>query len=275
MMTVVDSIILGIVEGVTEYLPVSSTGHLLVTQHFLGIPDDNASNAFAVCLQGEAILAVLGLYYKYVKSMVMGVFGKDPKGLKLFINMMLAFIPAVAIGLAFDNLIKKYLFQMWPIALSWFVGGIGILIYSRYRSRTGVGNSGKTIDELTPAQAVGIGLMQCVAMWPGTSRSLMTMIGGMVMGLSIVAAVEFSFLLGLVTLGAATCYDAWKHGAEMMEKFELSTMLIGTFFAWISAVIAIKWMITYLQKHSFSIFGWYRIAIGIALALWIYYTPLQ
>lgn len=273
-MTVVDSIILGIVEGITEYLPVSSTGHLLVTQFLLGMENTDADKAFAVCIQGGAILAVLGLYFKYVKGMVRGLMGKDPKGLKLLVNLALGFLPAAVIGLIFDDLIKKYLFGNWPIAIAWLVGGVGILIYSRYRERTGQGQTGKTMDELTPLQAVGIGFLQCVAMWPGTSRSLMTMLGGMFMGLSIVAAVEFSFLLGLVTLGAATCYDAYKHGAEMLQQFGPVTLIAGTLAAWLSAVFAIKWMISYLQKHSFAIFGWYRIAASIVLAVLIYLTAL-
>lgn len=273
-MTIVDSIILGIVEGLTEYLPVSSTGHLLVTQFLLGMQNTDADKAFAVCIQGGAILAVLGLYFKYVKSMVLGVMGKDPKGLKLAVNLALGFLPAAVIGLIFDDLIKQYLFGNWPIAVAWFVGGIGILIYSRYREKSQQGNKGKSIDELKPVQALGIGFLQCVAMWPGTSRSLMTMLGGMFMGLSVVAAVEFSFLLGLVTLGAATCYDAYKHGNDMLAQFGFLPLITGTFCAWLSAVFAIKWMISYLQKHSFAIFGWYRIAASIVLALLIYYTAL-
>lgn len=273
-MTVVEAIILGIVEGVTEYLPVSSTGHLQVTQFLLGIPNTDAAKAYNVCIQGGAIVAVAGLYWKYIKSMFMGLIGRDPKGFRLMVNLLLAFIPAVVIGLIFDDYIKRYLFDVWPVAVAWFVGGIAILIYSRYRDRSPEGRGGKSIDELTPRQALGIGLLQCVAMWPGTSRSLMTMLGGMFMGLSVVAAVEFSFLLGLITLGAATCYDGWKHGAEMLEQFDLSVLLIGIVFAWISAVIAIKWMISYLQKHSFSIFGWYRIIASIVLTGLIIFTAL-
>lgn len=273
-MTIIDSIILGIVEGLTEYLPVSSTGHLLVAQYFLGMANTDADKAFAICIQGGAILAVLGLYFRYVKSMVLGVLGKDPKGLKLLINIVLGFIPAVVIGLLFDDLIKKYLFDVWPIAVAWFVGGVGILLYVRSREQKGDSKEGKGIDELRPREALCIGVLQCVAMWPGTSRSLMTMLGGMFMGLSVVAAVEFSFLLGLVTLGAATCYDALKHGNEMLAQFSWEPLVAGTFFAWISAVIAIKWMISYLQKRSFAVFGWYRIAAAAVLTGLILFTSL-
>lgn len=272
-MSIVDAIILGIVEGVTEYLPVSSTGHLLVAEYLLGMEKTDAIKAFTVVIQGGAIAAVLGLYYKYVKSMVLGLLGKDPKGLKLAVNILLAFIPAVVIGLLFDDLIKEKLFGNWPIAIAWFFGGLAILVYARYRARKGE-SKGRSIDELTAGQALYIGLLQCVAMWPGTSRSLMTMLGGMFVGLSVVAAVEFSFLLGLVTLGAATCYDAMKHGREMVSQIGWESMAVGTFFAWLSAVIAIKWMISYLQRHSFSIFGWYRIFAAVVLVFLMTYRGM-
>lgn len=264
-MTVFDSIILGIVEGLTEYLPVSSTGHLLVTQALLGIQNGEADDAFAVCIQGGAILAVLGLYYPRVRAMVQGLFGKNPAGLKMLINIMVAFIPAVVIGLIFDDTIKSVLFGIKPVIAAWVVGGARILVYVRWRNRHGYENTGLSLEELTPRKAFIIGILQCVAMWPGTSRSLMTMLGGMFVGLSLSAAVEFSFLLGLVTLGAATCYDAMKHGQVMLEHFGWAPLVAGTLASWISAVLAVKWMVTYLQKHSFAVFGWYRIAIGIVI----------
>ncbi len=269
-MTVVDSIVLGVVEGLTEYLPVSSTGHLLVTQALLGIQNDAADDAFAVCIQGGAILAVLGLYFPRVKAMVQGLFGKNPAGLKMLINIMIAFVPAVVIGLIFDDAIKSVLFGIKPVIIAWVVGGIGILLYVRWRNSKGNENTGLALEELTPRKAFIIGLLQCVAMWPGTSRSLMTMLGGMFVGLSLAAAVEFSFLLGLVTLGAATCYDAMKHGSEMLDQFGWLPLVAGTVAAWASAVIAVKWMVSYLQKHSFAVFGWYRLVIGVIIFLMLW-----
>lgn len=272
-MTVIDSIILGIVEGLTEYLPVSSTGHLIVTEYLLGV--DNPANkaaldAFSVCIQGGAILAVLLLYFGRVKGMLEGFAGKNPAGLRLGCNLLLAFVPAVGIGLAFDDEIKEYLFGVWPVVWAWVVGGLVILLYVRWRNSTGQGNAGKGLDEMSYGQALLVGFMQCIAMWPGTSRSLMTMLGGMVAGLSVAAAVEFSFLLGLVTLGAATAYDAMKHGALMVETFGLWPLAMGSLMAFVSAMIAVKWMVGYLQKHSLSIFGWYRIAAGCVLAALVF-----
>lgn len=266
-MTVFDSIILGIVEGLTEYLPVSSTGHLIVTEALLGMKQGASESAFAVCIQGGAILAVLGIYMKRVKGMVMGLFGKDPQGFKLLINMLIAFIPAAVIGFLLDDKIKDYLFGITPVIVAWVVGGAGILVYTRARERQQLEKKGMELEDLTPKQSLIIGLLQCVAMWPGTSRSLMTMLGGMFVGLSLSAAVEFSFILGLITLGAATCYDALKHGQEMVSDFGWESLVAGTVAAWFFAAVAVKWMVAYLQKHSFAIFGWYRILAGVCVAI--------
>ncbi|MEG1507945.1 MAG: undecaprenyl-diphosphate phosphatase [Akkermansia sp.] len=274
-MTITDSIILGIVEGLTEYLPVSSTGHLLITEALLGLKNGSAEKAFAVCIQGGAILAVLGLYFQRVKGIIMGLLGKNPAGLRMLINLMIAFIPAVVIGLIFGDLIKEHLFGTWPVIVAWVIGGIAILIYVKHREKIGQGASGLALEDLTPTKSFVIGILQCVAMWPGTSRSLMTMLGGMFVGLSLAAAVEFSFILGLVTLGAATCYDAMKHGSSMLQEFGWAPLIIGTVVSWISAVIAIKWMVNYLQKHSFAVFGWYRIAAGIVAIILGYYGIIQ
>lgn len=263
-MTPVDSIILGIVEGLTEYLPVSSTGHLIITSALLNLPHEESQKAFEVCIQGGAILAVFSLYFQRIKSIVLGLLGKNPAGLRLFRNLVIAFIPAAIIGLSIGDIIKEYLFGIWPVIVAWVVGGAGILIYTRSREKEGKGSSGLDLDELTAGKALSIGLIQCIAMWPGTSRSLMTILGGMFVGLSLAAAVEFSFILGFVTLGAATCHDAVKHGSAMLADFGATPLILGTLASWLSAVIAVKWMVGYLQKHSFSIFGWYRIAVGIA-----------
>ena len=241
-MNLLEIIILGIVEGLTEYLPVSSTGHLLLTESLLNMSQSKeALDALAVCIQGGAILAVLSLYFQ-------------------------AFHPAAVVGLCCASLIKEYLFNTYTVAYSWIVGGGVILAYCAWRAREGrsnEGDSGASIESLTPAKALTVGALQCVAMIPGTSRSLMTMLGGMFVGLSVEAAVEFSFLLGLITLGAATVHDAYKDGALMLESFGWEALAVGTAVSWLSAWLAVKWMVSYLQRHSFSVFGWYRIAIGI------------
>lgn len=266
-MNLLEIIILGIVEGLTEYLPVSSTGHLLLTESLLNMSQSKeALDALAVCIQGGAILAVLSLYYPRVKTMVEGVRGTNPAGFKLLVNLILAFLPAAVVGLCCASLIKEYLFNTYTVAYSWSVGGGVILAYCAWRARQGKSNEGSkgdSIETLTPGKALTVGVLQCVAMVPGTSRSLMTMLGGMFVGLSVEAAVEFSFLLGLITLGAATVHDAYKDGALMLEAFGWEALAVGTAVSWFSAWLAVKWMVSYLQKHSFAVFGWYRIAIGI------------
>ena len=273
-MSMVQAAVLGVVEGVTEYLPVSSTGHLLLTQRVMGIgqtPETSeAAEAYAVCIQLGAILAVVGLYFRRVRQMAEGVFGRNPEGLKLGINVVTAFLPAAVIGLAFEKTIKHHLFGPWPIVGAWFVGGIVILIVDRWvispRRRDGRGGS---LADITWKMAVGIGLVQCLAMWPGTSRSLATILGGLFAGLSLGAAVEFSFLLGLVTLSAATVHDAAKYGVGMIHAYGWLAPTVGLITATISAALAVKWMVAYLQKHPMAVFGYYRIllAIGVASAL--------
>ena len=250
-MNLLEIIILGIVEGLTEYLPVSSTGHLLLTESLLNMSQSKeALDALAVCIQGGAILAVLSLYYPRVKTMVEGVRGTNPAGFKLLVNLILAFLPAAVVGLCCASLIKEYLFNTYTVAYSWIVGGGVILAYCAWRARQGKSNEGSKGDSIE-------------TLTPGTSRSLMTMLGGMFVGLSVEAAVEFSFLLGLITLGAATVHDAYKDGALMLEAFGWEALAVGTAVSWFSAWLAVKWMVSYLQKHSFAVFGWYRIAIGI------------
>ena len=268
------AIILGIVEGLTEYLPVSSTGHLLIVQHLLGIgtgslSDKEAADAYAICIQAGAILAVLGLYFKRVKQMVMGLLGKDKQGLRLFICIVAGFLPAAVIGLLLNDLIKEYLFGSWPVVAAWVVGGLAIIVIDRHR-RSQVNQAhreGNDLTDLTWQLALVIGFAQCVAMWPGVSRSLVTIVAGVLVGLRLAAAVEFSFLLGVVTLGAATCYDGLKHGQTMLDHYGISDMIIGFLFAFVSAVIAVKWMVAYLKQHGMAVFGYYRIAIGVIVAL--------
>lgn len=268
-MEVWESIILGIVEGLTEYLPVSSTGHLIIAQYLMGLQESEALSAFEICIQGGAILAVLGLYFPRVVQMWQGLLGKNPAGARLLINLIVGFIPAMVVGLTCSSLIKSYLFNASTVMISWAVGGVVILLYVRQREKRGLGQSGKPLEELTPRAALGIGVMQCVAMCPGVSRSLMTMLTGLAVGLSVAAAVEFSFLLGLITLGAATCHDAVKHGADMLQTIGWLPMLVGTLTAWVSALVAVKWMVAYLNRHSLAIFGYYRIAAAVVMLLLI------
>lgn len=276
--------VLGIIEGITEYLPVSSTGHLIVAQRLMGIgtggPEAKAAaDAFAVCIQGGAILAVLGLYSKHVLQMLRGVLGKDPAGLKLAINVVVGFLPAAVLGLLLNHWIKDHLFGMWPVVSAWIIGGIAILATTAWRKSHPVEEKGNGLGALTIQMAFVIGLLQCVAMCPGTSRSLMTICGGLLVGLSVQAAVEYSFLLGVLTLTAATAKDAIDKveglGAQyhvlfggtklMAHQYGVLPMVIGVAAAAISAALAIKWLVGYLQSHGLSIFGWYRIALGVVI----------
>ncbi|MEI8039138.1 MAG: undecaprenyl-diphosphate phosphatase [Verrucomicrobiota bacterium] len=274
--------ILGVIEGITEYLPVSSTGHLLVAQHFMGIggPAGSqakaAADAFAVCIQGGAILAVLGLYWPRVLQMVRGVLGMDAQGLKLAIAIIAGFMPAAVIGLLISHWIKAHLFGMWPVIGAWVIGGLGILVTAWWRRKNPPRGGGVDLEHLTWQLALVIGLLQCVAMCPGTSRSLMTICGGLLVGLSVSAAVEYSFLLGVLTLTAATLKEAGEKVADfgpayhtlfggtklMIHQYGVTPMLIGIVAAAISAALAVKWLVSYLQSHGLSVFGWYRIALG-------------
>lgn len=265
------ALILGVVEGLTEYLPVSSTGHLLLTQRLLGIPSSPAADAFAICIQGGAILAVLGLYYRRVLQMGRGVLGQDPVGFRLSYSILAAFLPAAAIGFLLDKTIKRYLFGeewgLWPVVAAWLVGGLAILIVSwSGRRQNRLPSEGFSLEQITVRMALIIGLAQCLAMWPGVSRSLITIVGGVLVGLSLPAAVEFSFLLGVLTLTAATAYDGLRYGAIMLENYGPLPLLLGSLAAWVSAVLAVKWMVGYLNKHGMAIFGYYRIGLALLVA---------
>ncbi len=276
-MTVGQAVVLGVVEGTTEYLPVSSTGHLILTQRAMGIGTEGgdaktAADAFAICIQAGAILAVLGLYWRHVRKMLLGLLGRDASGLRLLMNLIVAFLPAAVVGLTIDKWIKQYLFGLWPVTAAWFIGGVGILgvsIWLRRRRLAGEGaeTHGISIESLTVRMALVIGVCQCAAMWPGTSRALATILGGLLVGMSLPAAVEFSFLLGVMTLGAATGYDTLKHGPLMLELYCAAPLVVGSLAAFVSAAIAIKGMVAYLNKYSLALFGWYRIVLAILVGM--------
>ena len=271
------ALILGLVEGITEYLPVSSTGHLLLAQRLLGIPSSTAADAFAISIQGGAILAVLGLYRARVASMIRGVFGGDETGRRLALNLLAAFVPAAVLGLILEKVIKKYLFGgnewgLWPVVAAWFVGGVAILAVSWHRKKKGeTPGTGLSLDQLTLRMAVIVGVAQCLAMWPGVSRSLITIVGAVLVGLSLPAAVELSFLLGVVTLSAATAKDALDNGSVMLAAYGPVPLLIGFVAAWASAVLAVRWMVGYLTRHGMEIFGWYRVLLALVVTVWLFW----
>jgi undecaprenyl-diphosphatase len=280
-MSLLQAAVLGVVEGVTEYLPVSSTGHLLLAQRAMGIGEGlqssgsgederakEAADAYAICIQAGAIIAVLGLYLRRVKEMLMGLAGRNPAGLRMVWNVAAGFLPAAVIGLFFNKVIKAYLFGPWPVVVAWFVGGVAILgVGWLHASRGKQVWSGKSMDELRVRMALMVGFAQCLAMWPGVSRSLITIVGGLMVGLSMSAALEFSFLLGLVTLGAATAYDALKHGHAMLQIYDVSALTVGLVVAFVSAIVTVKWMVSYLNRHGLALFGYYRVALALVVTV--------
>lgn len=292
-----DAIILGLVEGITEYLPVSSTGHLIIASSLLGLTKDPASkqavDAFNIVVQGGAILAVLGLYFPRVLTMLRGVIGKDKAGLRLLINLVIAFLPAAALGPILDPYIEAWLFRPIPVLAALALGGVWMIWLGKKGSRDR-GTEGSsvesaevatvdgpddrrarslTIDTMTWKHALAIGFFQCVAMWPGTSRSMMTIAGGTMLGLKPREAAEFSFLLGLPTLGAACLYKLAKnvmHAREtntpnLIEQLGAVNVALGILVATISAALAVRWLVGFLTKHGLGAFGWYRLALTAAL----------
>jgi undecaprenyl-diphosphatase len=255
--------ILGLVEGVTEYLPVSSTGHLILTERLLGLPQGTSESSFAICIQAGAILAVLGLYRRRATDCVRGLIGKSPSGFALSVKLALAFAPAAVIGFLADDWIEAHLFGLWPVACAWLVGGIVILFWPVQAARGARGRRG--LEELGFGAAVVIGLAQCLALMPGTSRSLATILGGIGVGLSLSAAVEFSFLLGVLTLTAATAYKALKSGSTMLDELGPGAVFLGVACAWLAAVVSVRWMVAWLERRGMAVFGWWRIALGLAV----------
>lgn len=255
------SVLLGLVEGLTEFLPVSSTAHLLLVQRLLGMRGE-AANAFAIAIQGGAILAVLALYRQRIRAMIAGAAGRDPSGGGLLLCVIVAFLPAAVIGKLFNDAIEAHLLGLWPVVTSWFLGGIGILALDRaLRARS----EGRPLASLSTRDAALIGLAQCVAMWPGTSRSLATIVAGLLLGLSMAAAVEFSFLLGVVTLGAAASYKVLKGGTAMLASYGAANLLVGLAVATASAWASARWMVGWLQRKGFALFGYYRVGLAIAV----------
>ncbi|MBG83108.1 MAG: UDP-diphosphatase [Phycisphaerae bacterium] len=276
-MTILDAIILGIVEGITEYLPVSSTGHLVLASSLLGLDQGESArsvNALMIIIQGGAILAVLGLYRNRVASMIKGLFGKDQQGLKLLINICIAFAPAAVLGVLLDDWIEQHLFHAIPVLIALGAGGILMIWIGRgpksLQSRESADSPGMDLADLAPAAALFIGSMQLLAMWPGVSRSMITIVAAMLVGLRPARAAEFSFLLGLPTLGGACVYKLLKNVTSdqpnLFVELGWLNVLVGIIVATIAAAIAVKWLVSYLNKHGLAVFGWYRIGLTILLA---------
>lgn len=278
--------ILGLVEGITEYLPISSTGHLIIASSLMGLDapaQKNAVDAFNIVIQGGAILAVLGLYRQRVGQMIAGLLGKNPAGLRLAINILVAFLPAAILGVLLEEVIEKHLFRTGPVLAALFLGGVYMIAIDRRRMRhhrTGdaTHDSHSGLDSMSLRAALIIGLMQCIAMWPGTSRSMMTITGGVLTGLRPKDAAEFSFLLGLPTLGGACVWKLFKNIKDssdlgtpnIFETFGAASIVVGLAVATVSAMLAVRWLVGFLNKHGLEAFGWYRIALAIVFGALIW-----
>ncbi|MBL8764104.1 MAG: undecaprenyl-diphosphate phosphatase [Phycisphaerae bacterium] len=285
VLSVMQAAVLGLVEGVTEYLPISSTGHLIVASSLMGLEDPahpnvkDAVDSFNVVIQGGAILAVVGLYWPRFAQMLRGALGRDPAGLRLVFNLAAAFLPAAAVGLVLHKTIKAHLFFAAPVAIAFIVGGLYMMAVDQWRrGRFGpppAPSAEKGIDDLSIPDAVKIGLIQCVAMWPGVSRSMMTITGGFFVGLRPAAAAEFSFLLGVPTLTAAAGLDLYKNlkhsrltgEPNLFQELGITATMVGVLVAAISAALAVRWLVGFLNRRGLSPFGWYRVAAGVVLLL--------
>lgn len=269
------AIVLGIVEGITEYLPVSSTGHLILAAGLMGLDDtpENAQavNAFNIVIQGGAILAVLGLYRQRVWQMLKGLLGLDTDGLRLAINILVAFLPAAALGLAFNDFIEAHLFNATVVLSALAIGGVYMIALDKaVVAPRRKADEGMTIDQLRPHHALVIGLMQCIAMIPGTSRSMMTITGGVIVGLRPKDAAEFSFLLGLPTLGGACVYTLFKDvrdGSNMVQQLGALNIVAGVLVSAVAAALAVKWLVSFLNKHGLAVFGYYRLVLCAAMLI--------
>jgi undecaprenyl-diphosphatase len=263
ILLLVKALIQGIVEGLTEFLPISSTGHLIVTGTLLNFHDEKGK-VFEIVIQAGAILAVCWEYRARIASTFAGL-ARDPKAQRFTLNLAIAFIPLAVLGLAFHQVIKAVLFKPVPVALAFVIGGVIILFAERwYKDRASRQTAPmiESVDELKPMDALRLGLAQCAALIPGTSRSGATIIGGLFFGLSRKCATEFSFFLAIPTLLAATGYSLWKERA-LLSTADIPMFGVGFIAAFASAFLCVRWLLRYISTHDFSPFAWYRIAFGL------------
>jgi undecaprenyl-diphosphatase len=292
-----DAIILGLVEGITEFLPVSSTGHLIMANHALGLESDTplvdaegrtlwhkppssenpdgipltvklAADTYAVVIQAGAIAAVVLIFWGRLTGILAGLMGRNSSGLRLLRNIIIACVPAVVLGLAFGDLIDR-LFRPETVIAALVSGAVLMVAAERWRKQQpGAGTSRLDPADLTVKQSLGIGLMQCLALWPGMSRSMVTMVGGYFAGLAPARAAEFSFLVGLPILTGAAALKTYKAGPAMLQVFGMSSVLLGSCVAALSAAAAVKFLVSYLSRHGLGVFAIYRVALAAVLAAW-------
>ena len=257
------ALVMGVVEGLTEFLPISSTGHLILAGDLLHFNDDKAK-VFEVVIQTGAMLAIVWEYRKRFLSVIAGL-RRDSASQRFAANILVAFLPAAFLGLAFGSLIKAHLFKPIPVALAFVIGGVIILWVERRRLSVRV----HSVDDMDWRDALKVGCAQAFALIPGTSRSGATIIGGMIIGLSRPAATEFSFFLAVPTLVAAGGYDLWKH-RDLLVLGDLEMFAVGFVAAFISAFVCVRWLIRYVATHDFTPFAWYRIGFGMLVIITSY-----
>ena len=265
MLDVIKAAGLGIVEGLTEYIPVSSTGHLLLLQHFFGFGDDDFGNTFAVLIQLGAILALLAIYFTKLGTIAKDIF-TDPKARLFVIGVLIAFLPAAVIGASLHSFIKNVLFNPWIVCVSLIVGGAVLLYVDSLDLRPRYSDA----TAFTLPMYLGIGLCQCLAMIPGVSRSGATIVSAMLLGADRRSAAEFSFYLAMPTMAGAFAFDLYKSGAHMSIE-NLAMVAIGFLTSFIAGWIVVKMFLNYVSGHGFDLFAWWRVIVGtlglIGLAL--------
>ena len=255
----VKAAVMGVVEGLTEFLPISSTGHLILAGALLGF-DDERAKVFDIAIQTGAILAVIIVYWKKIRDTLVAL-PTQRQAQRFALNVVIGVLPAIVLGLVFGKAIKENLFTAAVVATTFILGGFVILWAEK---RTQVAARIHDVDEMTPWDALKVGLVQCLAMIPGTSRSGATIIGGMLLGLSRKAATDYSFYLAIPTLIGAGAYSLYKERA-LLSMADLPMFLVGLLFSFISAWICVRWLLRYISTHSFTPFAWYRIAFGIVV----------
>ncbi|OYT86507.1 MAG: undecaprenyl-diphosphatase [Burkholderiales bacterium PBB6] len=258
--------VMGVVEGLTEFLPISSTGHLILAGSLLNFADAKAK-VFEIAIQTGAILAVVIVYWARLRDAATGLFSERASQ-RFVLNVFIGFLPAAVIGLLAYKTIKAYLFTPPVVATSFIVGGLIILWVERRPTAAAAAPRIATVEDLSPLDALKVGLVQCLGMIPGTSRSGSTIIGGMLLGLSRQAATDFSFFLAIPTLVGAGAYSMWKE-RHLLSMADVPMFTVGLVVSFISAWICVRWLLRYIANHTFTVFAWYRIAFGLlVLATW-------
>ncbi len=266
------AIVMGLVEGFTEFLPISSTGHLILTGSLLNFTDEK-SNVFKIVIQAAAMVAVWWEFSVRINAVFRGMF-TERKQQKFILNLVVAFLPLAILGLLFGNAIKALLFHPVPVAFAFIVGGFVILWAEARQKSDPTAIRVQAIDDMTVLDAFKVGCAQALALIPGTSRSGATIIGGMLFGLPRKVATEFSFYLAIPTILVATVYDLIKH-REMLTAADLPLFTVGSLASFISAFLCIRWLLRYISSHDFTVFAWYRIIFGIMVIATSHYGWVQ